>query len=209
MTKIKICGITNLGDAELAADLGADALGFNFYPKSPRFTDAATVAKIARRLSASVGMMGVFVNERIDTVATTAEKAGIDTVQLHGDETPEYCAELRNATGLKVMKAFRMGAGFRAATPEAYDVDLLLLDADAGPAYGGSGAVADWQTAAVICSERANVYLAGGLSPENVRRAVETVKPFGVDACSCLESEKGNKDAAKLRAFFHAVRSAK
>jgi phosphoribosylanthranilate isomerase len=202
MTKIKICGITNLNDALLSAKFGADALGFNFYKKSPRFISPEKAREIIERLPPEILKVGVFVNESLDKIFETAETVKLDAIQLHGEETPEFSRELKAKTNLEIIKAFRVSENFRAEDVLQYEVDAVLLDAYSTKEHGGTGETFDWEMAKKVQEIVSKLYLAGGLSAENVAEAVTKVKPFAVDACSLLEREKGLKDSAKVRDFI-------
>jgi phosphoribosylanthranilate isomerase len=206
MTFIKVCGITNLSDALASVEAGADALGFNFYRRSPRYIEAEEARAIIERLPAHVLCVGVFVNEaEPQEVARLADAAGIGAVQLHGDETPEYCRALRERYVIKVLRA---GAGFALEHLSAYETQAHMLDAFSGAAYGGTGRTVDWSLARRARELAPKLFLAGGLSPENVAEAIAAVEPYAVDACSSLESAPGRKDASRVRAFVKAVRRA-
>ena len=194
---VKICGITNREDALAAAAGGASALGFNFYHKSPRYIPPERAAEIIAELPVSVWKVGVFVNDPPHTVARVAREAGLDIVQLHGDEEPsEYPA------GLRVWKAVRVDAGFSLAAWSRCPAEALLLDGPAGALFGGAGHAFDW-TAAAGAARR--IVLAGGLGPDNVREAIAQARPWGVDACSRLESAPGRKDHMKMAQFLEAA----
>lgn len=205
MVFIKICGITNLDDALGAIDAGADALGFNFYRPSPRYISPDDARKIIEQLPAHVLNVGVFVNEPSPGAVTDiANAAGVRGVQLHGDESPEYCDGIKN---LYVIKALRVDSEFSSLKALDYKTDAVLLDAFSPALAGGTGEVFDWSLARERDSRWPKLFLAGGLSPENVREAIETVGPYGVDACSCLESTPGVKDQNRVTAFITAARS--
>jgi phosphoribosylanthranilate isomerase len=206
MTKVKICGITNLEDALLAAKFGADALGFNFYPKSPRYIAPEKAREISERLPEEILKVGVFVNESLEKIAEIAETARLDAIQLHGEETPEFARELKAKTGLEVIKAFRVSPDFKPEDVLQYETDAILLDAYNPQQHGGTGETFDWKIAKGVQSIFPKMYLAGGLSPNNIAKVVESVEPFAVDACSLLEKVKGIKDAGKVRDFIMAVR---
>src|ERR1041384_713027 len=207
MTLVKICGITQLADARAALAAGANALGFNFHPRSPRYITPEAAREIIAQLPA-VGLrtVGVFVNEpepvALQRKATTA---GVAAVQLHGDESADFCAAL---TAQPVIKALRVGAEFSPEQAQRYCTHAILLDAYSPLAHGGTGRVFDWRIAQRTRELVARLYLAGGLTPENVCAAIEAVRPFAVDVCSGVESAPGRKDAGKLRDFVAAVRAA-
>jgi len=204
-TRIKICGLTRLEDAQLAADLGAAALGFNFYPLSPRYIEPAAARAIIRRLSPFVAAVGVFANETdAGHVISQAREAGATTVQVHGPRFPPL-DELLAVFTLVVAVAVREGfkpEELRKIKPSAY-----LLDAFDPDRLGGTGRTFDWK-AAREAKQYGPIILAGGLTPANVARAVREVRPFAVDVASGVESAPGIKDAAKLQAFFTAVAEA-
>ncbi len=206
MTKIKICGITNLNDALLSAKFGADALGFNFYKKSPRFISPEKAREIIERLPPEILKVGVFVNESLDKICETAETVKLDAIQLHGEETPEFSRELKAKTNLEIIKAFRVSENFRAEDVLQYEVNAVLLDAYSTKEHGGTGETFDWEMAKKVQEIVSKLYLAGGLSAENVAEAVTKVKPFAVDACSLLEREKGLKESAKVRDFIFELK---
>ncbi len=194
---VKICGITNLEDALAAVEGGAAALGFNFYPHSPRYVAPEQAGRIVAALPAAVWKVGVFVDET--GAAELARRIGLDVLQLHGNEPPAAVPE-----GLRVWKAFRVDAAFDRRRLEEYTVEAFLLDAPAGASYGGSGKTFDWSVAAGLGGK---IILAGGLDASNVRQAIERARPWGVDACSRLESSPGRKDHAKMTQFLKAALS--
>jgi phosphoribosylanthranilate isomerase len=197
---VKICGLTRVQDAELAAALGARALGFVFWPDSPRAVTAETAKAIAARIPKDVAKVGVFVNEDIERVRDIVDEVGLDFAQLHGDETPEYCQRLDR----KVIKAVGMGAD-GGSTFASFDSGVLLLvDAHDPAARGGTGRTVDWDAARAVAAERPLI-LAGGLNAANVRLAIRAVRPYGVDVSSGVESAPGVKDPAKLRSFFEVL----
>lgn len=206
MTLIKICGITNLDDALAAVAAGADALGFNFYRPSPRYLTPAAARAIIERLPSSILTVGVFVNEPLETLAAAVSAALVSAVQLHGTESPEYCKSLPD---LYLIKAFASGGQFTPESVLAYDVPAVMLDAFDRETFGGTGKLSDWSMARRTSELCAQLFLAGGLSPENVGQAIVAVKPYAVDACSRLESQPGRKDQARVRDFVAAVRAAK
>ena len=203
MTLVKICGITSLDDARAAVDAGADALGFNFYRPSPRYISPGATRGIIDQLPESVLKVGVFVNEDLISVASIVTEAGLSAVQLHGDESPEYCRAL---AGNYIIKVFRAGEDFDS---ETYKVDAIMLDTNDDLLRGGTGRVFDWSIAQRTNNSVPKLFLAGGLSPENVADAITTVRPYAVDACSSLEEIPGRKNRARVRAFVEAARSVK
>jgi len=207
MTLVKICGITNLEDALAAVDAGADALGFNFYQRSPRFISPTDAREITNQLPPSVLNVGVFVNEELQSVSRILSEAGLSAVQLHGDETPEYCEYLK---GNYVIKAFGATNKFDWSVVTRYDVQAIMLDSKDEVLRGGTGRVFDWsvaQSEPQSVKSVAKLFLAGGLSPENVAEAIATVRPYAVDACSSLELTPGKKSYERVRAFINAVRN--
>ena len=204
MVKIKICGITNLEDARLAAELGADALGFIFYPKSPRKVAPETAREIIAQLPPFVAAVGVFVDEAAAVVQELAAKVRLDWVQLHGHESPEYCRNL----GRRVIKGFRIKDESSLMELEPYRdaVQAFLLDTYKKGQIGGTGAAFDWRLARKA-KPYGRIILAGGLTPENVGRAIAAAQPFAVDAASGAEAAPGRKDPARLKAFFEAVKA--
>ncbi len=198
--RVKICGVTRLEDALQAARLGADALGFNFWPASRRFVAPAVARAMVERLPPFVTPVGVFVNQSEAEIRRAAEESGVRVVQLHGDEPPEICARLP----FPVVKAVRVGAALPLDALQAYRVAAFLLDAlSAG--YGGSGTTFDWSLAVGVAG-LGPVILSGGLTPENVAAAVRRVHPYAVDAASGVESAPGVKDASKMARFIAAAR---
>jgi len=205
MTRVKVCGITNVEDALAALDAGADMLGFNFYARSPRYVSPAEARKIIERLPEGVTSVGVFVNEPSPAdVERIAREAGLGAVQLHGDETPEFCQELR---GLTTIKALRVGAGYNVESAAAYDTDALLLDAYVVGERGGTGHTFDWTLATLTRERVPRLFLAGGLNPDNVVAAVAAVRPYAVDVCSGVETAPGRKSHELMRRFMKAVDS--
>jgi phosphoribosylanthranilate isomerase len=205
MTRVKVCGITNVEDALAALDAGADMLGFNFYTRSPRYVSPAEARKIIARLPEGASCVGVFVNEPAPAdVERIAREAGLDAVQLHGDETPGYCRSLH---GLTTIKALRVGADFDADSAASYNTDAVLLDAYVAGARGGTGHTFDWSLAAQTRERVPKLFLAGGLNPDNVPAAVAAVRPYAVDVCSGVETAPGRKSPELMRRFVEQVRS--
>ncbi|HXG85918.1 MAG TPA: phosphoribosylanthranilate isomerase [Pyrinomonadaceae bacterium] len=205
MTKVKICGITNLEDALLSAKFGADALGFNFYPKSSRYILPEKAREIIDELPENVLKVGVFVDEDFEKTIEIAETAKLDAIQLHGEETPEFARRLKAKTNLEIIKAFRVSTEFKPEDVLQYAVDAVLLDAYNPKEHGGTGETFDWEIAKKVRDIFPKMYLAGGLSQDNIARAISKTKPFAVDACSCLENEKGKKDKSSLINFISNV----
>ena len=202
--RVKICGIRTSEEAAAALECGADALGFNFWPGSPRYISPDSARDIMSRLHPLASRIGVFVNEDADTVRTVFHSLGLSAVQLHGDESPEYC---RNLAGPKIIKALRVGPEFDPGSITAYAASAILLDASVRGSYGGTGRSFDWN-AAIESKSYAPVILAGGLTIENVEEAIRTVRPMAIDVCSGVEAEPGRKDPRKLERFMEAVNRA-
>jgi phosphoribosylanthranilate isomerase len=208
MVLVKVCGITNLDDALAAADAGADALGFNFYERSPRYVTPEVARAIVDRVRIDYPNLlhvGVFVNEGLEAIQKVAAVAGVSALQLHGNETPEYCKALK---GYDLIKVFSTSDRFKPQTVLDYEVQAIMLDAVDKEAFGGTGKVSNWTVARETRELVPKLFLAGGLSAENVADAINQVNPFAVDACSRLESAPGRKDHASVRAFVAAVRAA-
>ncbi|HEX8820749.1 MAG TPA: phosphoribosylanthranilate isomerase [Archangium sp.] len=205
-TRVKICGLTRVEDARMAWAAGADALGLNFYPRSPRYVTAETAAALARTRPALGTVVGVFVNESPDVIRARVRECGLTAVQLHGDEPPEACA----GYGVPVIKALRVRGPEDVERARAYvgvgDVATLLLDG-AAPGYGGGGVGFDWSLVARLSDAGVPVLVAGGLNPGNVQQAVRATRPYGVDVASGVEVSPGIKDAEAVRAFVRAVRT--
>jgi len=202
--RVKICGITNLEDALLAASLGAHALGFIFYQKSPRAIRPEAAREIIRALPPLVLSVGVFVDEEAQVVREISERVGLDWVQLHGRESPEYCRSL----GRRVLKGFRIKNEASLAFLSEYQnaVQAFLLDTYRPGTPGGTGETFDWEIARQA-RKYGPVILAGGLTPDNVAAALQTAKPQGVDVASGVEVSPGKKDPGKLKAFFQAIKT--
>ena len=198
--RVKICGVKRLEDALAAARLGADAVGFNFWPRSKRFIPPATARAIVERLPHGVAAFGVFVDPSRDELLAAIAASGVGAVQLHGDEPPALCLGLP----VPVVKALRMRDGRDLAALASYEVRAFLLDAPSA-GYGGSGATFDWSLAGAAARELP-VLLAGGLTPQNVADAVRTVRPLGVDVASGVESSPGVKDARRVEEFIRRAK---
>ena len=214
---VKICGITNLEDARAAIDAGADMLGFNFYRPSPRFIEPKAAAEIIHRIRSqsdsrdqSMTMIGVFVNETIDEILRIADEACLNGVQLHGEETVEFCTQLKKMSPQRfVIKAMRPDAEFSVKLLSGYPADAVMIDALDTDLRGGTGRLADWGIASDAAQKLPRLFLAGGLAPDNVAEAIATVRPYAVDACSSLETAPGKKSAKRVKEFVEAVRSSK
>jgi phosphoribosylanthranilate isomerase len=203
-SKVKICGITNLPDGLAAAEAGADALGFMFWDGSPRRVTLETAAGISRMLPPFIIKVGVFVNAPADLVYRAIGDCGLSLLQFHGDETPEYCLQF----GLMSMKAFRIRDTESLSALPAYGTEAWLLDAFSSDKPGGTGERFDWDLALQARELGRPIFLAGGLTPENVGEAVRKVRPYAVDVSSGVERAPGKKDPAKVKAFIEAVRNA-
>ncbi len=203
MTMVKICGITNTGDARVAAEAGADAVGLIF-AESPRRVGIEGARRISIALPENIIRVGVFVDEEPAEVLRISRKVGLDLAQLHGDETPDTVTAVRES-GVKVMKALRVRDAASIDALDGYEADLFLLDAYSEKARGGTGERFDWRVAKSLRG-RDNIVVSGGLGPENVREAVEFFEPYGVDASSSLEDEPGRKNGERVRRFVLAAR---
>ncbi len=201
IVKVKICGITNYYDAVAAMDMGADILGFNFYPESPRFLTPQKAGDIVNMLPAFIDTAGIFVNATIDQIREATDLCSLDWVQLHGDETPEFCQSL-TYHNVKTMKAIRVRDRADVERAETFFTDALLLDAFHPDKYGGTGATFDWS---VIGDTTRRIFLAGGINPDNAAEAVK-LGVYGIDVCSGIESEPGRKDQKKMKELFDNIR---
>jgi phosphoribosylanthranilate isomerase len=207
--RVKICGVTNPADAELAAGLGAWAIGMIFYADSPRRCSPAHAQQIAAALRRRVALCGVYVNATLEEIEGGCEELGLDLVQLHGDEGPAFCAEVARRTGARVIKAVQVEGPGDVRDVERFHVDFHLLDARShrpgrATARGGTGETFDWDLLSARHS-RVPLILSGGLTAGNVADAVAVVRPYAVDVASGVESAPGRKDPDKLRAFFAAA----
>jgi phosphoribosylanthranilate isomerase len=207
MTRVKICGITNLEDAEEAVRLGAWAIGLNHHPGSPRMCPPDAAAEIGAALKRRCEVAGVFVNSTLDEVARAAAEEQLTMVQLHGKEGPVFCAEAARRTGCKVIKALRVRSAADIQAAEAYRTAFHLLDAHRSGTPGGTGESFDWELVAGRDSE-VPLILAGGLTPDNVSEAIGVTNPYVVDVASGVEAAPGRKDHALLAAFFEGARQA-
>lgn len=208
--RVKICGVRSLAEARAAVEAGADALGFNFWPQSPRYVEASDARAVIASLPPFISKVGVFVNEDAGGIVATANYAGVDAVQLHGDETPDFCSRLRLADHLKaatLIKAVRVETEADLEGIWLYPVSAILLDTKVKGNYGGTGEHFNWELA-IKASEFAPIILAGGLRVENVREAIASVNPFAIDVCSGVESTPGVKDPGKIRDFMAEVERA-
>ena len=200
IVKVKICGITSYEDAVAALEMGADILGFNFYPPSPRFVTPEKATDIIGRLPAFMEVAGVFVNSRFDEIRETTDRCQLSWVQLHGDESSEFCRSFQSVD-VKTMKAIRVRDQADIKTAESYFTDAILLDAFRPDKYGGTGLTFDWN---IIGHMGKRVFLAGGIGPDNVVAAVG-LGVYGVDVCSGIESEPGKKDHKKMKQLFENI----
>jgi phosphoribosylanthranilate isomerase len=203
MVRVKICGITKLEDAKLAAELGAHAIGLNFHPESPRCLSPAAAAELVRRIPPFVATVGIFVNWVAEPVIALCQALGLSSAQLHGDELPQVVE--RVARLLPVIKALRIGQGSNAPEFSRFRAaSAFLLDTPVAGHYGGTGTTGNWH-AARTAAQTQRIILAGGLTPENVGEAIRIVRPYAVDVASGVEARPGKKDPAKLRTFFEEV----
>ena len=208
MTRVKVCGVARLEDAQLAAELGAWAVGIVFHPESPRMCDPATAEAIGAELKRKAEVAGVFVNWPLDELAHVAERCSLTIIQLHGDEGPAYCREAARRTGCRVMKAVAAKDAAAVRALSSYrEADFHMLDAHSQHVRGGSGTTFDWSLAGHHASQ-VPLVLSGGITPENAAEAIAAVRPYAVDSASGTESEPGVKDPERLRALFGAVERA-
>jgi phosphoribosylanthranilate isomerase len=208
-TKVKVCGITNVEDAEMAVGLGAWALGLIFYDGSPRRCSLAQAGRIVGRLRRKVQLCGVFVNAQMEQVVASSEQLGLSMLQFHGDEGPAFCAEAMRRSGARVIKAVQVSGVGDVRDVERFHVDFHLLDGRArmtgrDGSRGGTGETFDW-TLLQVRRGGVPLILSGGLKPDNVAGAISLVHPYAVDTASGTEAAPGRKDPDKLRAFFQAV----
>jgi phosphoribosylanthranilate isomerase len=203
MVKVKICGLTNLNDAMDAVELGADFLGFNFYPGSPRYVKPEDAGKIIEEIPSNVPKVGVFVNEDLQSVLDLAIELDLDYLQFHGDEPPESL----NALGRPWFKAFRLGKEEDLKPIPLYQCDWILVDAYSEKAYGGTGLTAHWDLVREAKKFNKKIILAGGLKPENIATAVAAVQPFMVDVASGVEAAPGVKDRHKVEEFIQKAKA--
>lgn len=203
MTKVKICGITNYEDAANAAILGADFIGFNFYKSSPRYIDESEVKTIMEKMPNSVKKVGVFVNEKLDTVKKMVKDLNLDLIQLHGDETPDYCKQIKKETKKGIIKAFRIKDKSDIEKIKEYNVDYYLFDANKEGLFGGTGKTFNHS---LLKNIKKDFFLSGGLNEENVKEIIKTAKPFAVDTASGVEKNPRKKDPKKMKKFIEAVK---
>jgi len=201
VVKVKICGITNYEDAAAAMDMGADLLGFNFYPKSPRYVTPQEALKIISKLPGFIDIAGVFVNAPLEQIREVISQCQLDWVQLHGDESPQFCQSLASIN-IKTMKALRVKNQEDIEKANSFFTDAILLDAFHPEEYGGTGITFDWNIVGHIGKR---IFLAGGINPDNIEEAIK-LGVYGVDVCSGIEAEPGKKDHKKMKKLFENIR---
>jgi phosphoribosylanthranilate isomerase len=201
IVKVKICGLTNYDDAAAALDMGADLLGFNFYPSSPRHLTSQSAAAIIKKLPAFADTAGIFVNASFEQIKQTINECQLNWIQLHGDEDPEFCRSFLSIN-VKTMKALRVKDKSDIDRAEDYFTDAVLLDAFDPERYGGTGFTFDWNIVGHITKR---IFLAGGINPDNAADAVK-LGVYGIDVCSGVEAEPGKKDHKKMQALFDNIR---
>jgi len=201
ITKVKICGITNYPDALAATNMGADLLGFNFYPESPRYIEPEDAAEIVNQLPSFVDIVGVFVNSTIEQIHEIKDICHLDWVQLHGDEDPDFCRSL-HTHDVKIMKAIRVKDQSDIEKTDSFFTDAILLDAFQPDKYGGTGLTFDWN---IIGHIGKRIFLAGGIHPDNAASAVE-LGVYGIDVCSGIEENPGIKDHKKMEKLFENIK---
>ncbi len=205
---VKICGLTSAADAAVCAEAGASAIGINFYPKSKRFQPLAGARKWLTEFARGPARVALFVNAPLEEIRIAVDTALFEAVQLHGDESPDFCAAVR-ALGLPVIRGLALRSAGDLAVLEKHPADAFILDAHAPGDFGGTGRLSDWPLAAAAVRRFPDktILLSGGLTPENVRAAIQEVQPFGVDVASGVESAPGVKDHRLIRAFVAAARA--
>ncbi len=201
--RIKFCGITRFEDARIAANLGVDALGFIFFKKSPRYIDPQSAAQIIKKLPPFVSRVGVFVNEDLSTILEIVKLTNIDTVQLHGSESPEFCSQIP----LPVLKSFSVKSDMDFSILDNYSCSGFLLDTWNNEMHGGSGKTFNWSIAKSLCNHYGNIVIAGGLGPSNVEEALDTLHPYGVDINSGIEIMPGVKNPHKMKDIVRIIRN--
>jgi len=199
--KIKICGITNIADAELAVELGADLLGFNFYSQSPRYVTADQAAKIISRIPAFIDIVGIFVNADVAKITETVKRCNLDWIQFHGDEPREFLCQF-DYLNVRTIKAIRVKTRQDMSGADDYPTDAVLFDAFDYNQYGGTGKTFDWN---LLGNFKQKVFLAGGIDSENVHLAARQ-DVYAIDVCSKVESKPGIKDADKMKKLFENIR---
>jgi phosphoribosylanthranilate isomerase len=206
MVRAKICGITTYADAMRCAEFGADAIGLNFYRKSPRFVEASDAVNITAGLPENVYKVGVFVNETAANILAISSEVRLNAIQLHGDESPEFADEVESRGEAEVIRVLRLSRDVNTVQIPVPPRGTVLIDAFRKTSFGGTGETLDWGAAAEIRLRVSRLYLAGGLTAENVAEAIRIVGPFAVDACSLLEKRPGVKDLVKLRRFIEEAK---
>ena len=201
IVKVKICGITNYEDAIAAMDMGADLLGFNFYPGSPRFIKLQDAVNIINKLPAFIDIVGVFVNASIEQINETIDLCQLNWIQLHGDEDPQFCRKFLSQN-VRTMKAIRVKNQSDIQSADAFFTDAVLLDAFNPAKYGGTGVSFDWN---VIGNISKRIFLAGGINPDNAADAIK-LGVYGIDVCSGVESQPGKKDHKKMKQLFDNIK---
>lgn len=203
MVKVKICGITNLEDAFASIAAGCDALGFVFYKKSPRYITPSKAKEIIKILPRDILKIGVFVNEKEKEVKRVTKLCGLDLLQFHGEESPQFCSRFGN---FKIIKAFRVGEGRDLSNVSEYKTFAYLFDTFSKSKIGGTGKEFDWKLVRHFANMKRPVFLSGGLNKKNVLKAIQTVRPQWVDVCTCVEARPGKKDYKKIRDFIRQVK---
>lgn len=206
MAKIKVCGITNKEDALKAVALGAWALGFNFYKKSPRYITPATAKKIIVALPKKVIPVGIFVNDIESRVRRVAKLCGLKVLQFHGDETPEFCKKFK---GIRIIKAIRLKDRESLRKADCYKTNFILFDTYQKNLFGGTGKSFDWSLLRNKKGLRSRIILSGGLNPENISKAISSVKAYAFDVASGVERRPGKKCGKRMKRFFDNVRGTK
>ena len=201
IVKVKICGITNYEDAAAAVDMGADLLGFNFYPESPRFVPPQKAREIISKLPGFMDIVGVFVNASLEQIRETIDLCQLNWVQLHGDEDPEFCQSFLSLN-VKTMKALRVKDQSDIQQAENYFTDAILLDAFHPEKYGGTGLTFDWN---IVGHINKRIFLAGGINPDNAPEAIK-LGVYGIDVCSGIEAKPGKKDERLMKKLFENIR---
>ena len=201
IVKVKICGITNYEDAMAAVDMGADLLGFNFYPKSPRYITAEEATEIINKLPGFIDIAGVFVNASFEQIQEVINQCQLNWVQLHGDEDPQFCQQF-DSLNIKTMKALRVKDRKDVEKADSFFTDAILLDAYHPEKYGGTGESFDWS---IIGNIHRRTFLAGGINPDNAAKAIQP-GIYGIDVCSGIESEPGKKDKKLMKKLFDNIR---
>ncbi len=204
MVKVKVCGMTNERDVREAVELKVWAVGFIFVKDSRRYIFPKKAKELIRLLTPEVLPVGVFVNEKKEAIKKIVNFCGLKAVQLHGDESPDFCLKMRQKKW-RVIKAFRVGPDFRVQDTESYQVDWMMFDAFSKKIYGGTGKTFDWKLLRSIKNKR-RLILSGGLNPENVSQAIRMVQPFAVDVSSGIERQPGVKCHRKMTEFFNNIR---